>query len=68
VVRRVDGLSAREIEIAQMAADRKSNKTIGDALAISPRTVSTHLTHIYRKLDVTTREELADYVYRYGLR
>jgi DNA-binding CsgD family transcriptional regulator len=67
VVRRVDGLSSREIEIAQMVADQKSNKTIGDALAISPRTVSTHLTHIYRKLDVATRRELADYVHRHGL-
>jgi DNA-binding CsgD family transcriptional regulator/pSer/pThr/pTyr-binding forkhead associated (FHA) protein len=67
VVRRVDGLTGREIEIAHMVAARQSNKTIGQSLAISPRTVSTHLTHIYRKLDVTTRRELADYVSRHGI-
>jgi DNA-binding CsgD family transcriptional regulator len=59
---RAHTLTGREIEIAQMVGERKSNKAIGDALAISPRTVSTHLTNIFRKLDVTTRAELAEYV------
>jgi DNA-binding NarL/FixJ family response regulator len=37
------GLTGREMEIAQMVAQRKSNKEIGAALDISARTVSTHL-------------------------
>jgi DNA-binding CsgD family transcriptional regulator len=62
-----DGLTGREIEIAQMVADRKSNKAIGKLLDISPRTVSTHLSNIFRKLDVASRGELADYVRRHGI-
>ena len=57
-----DGLTAREAEIARLVALRKSNKAIGHALGISPRTVSTHLSHVFRKLGVGTRTELADYV------
>jgi DNA-binding CsgD family transcriptional regulator len=62
-----EGLTGREIEIAQMVADRKSNKAIGRVLDISPRTVSTHLSNIFRKLDVASRGELADYVRRHGI-
>lgn len=62
-----DGLTGRELEIAQMVADGKSNKAIGKVLDISPRTVSTHLSNIFRKLDVASRGELADYVRRRGI-
>lgn len=62
-----EGLTSREIEIARMVADRKSNKAIGKALDISPRTVSTHLSNIFRKLEVGSRGELADYVRRHGV-
>ncbi|HEX6309457.1 MAG TPA: AAA family ATPase [Longimicrobiales bacterium] len=60
-------LTTREAEIARMVADRKSNKAIGRALDISPRTVSTHLSNIFRKLEVGSRGELADYVRRHGV-
>jgi DNA-binding CsgD family transcriptional regulator len=55
-------LSARELEIARLVAERKSNKTIGRVLDISPRTVSTHLSNIFRKLGVDSRSELSDRV------
>ncbi|MGK2936178.1 MAG: helix-turn-helix transcriptional regulator [Gemmatimonadaceae bacterium] len=61
------GLTAREIEIARMVAARKANKEIGAALEISARTVSTHLSNIFSKLDVESRGELADYVREKGL-
>jgi DNA-binding CsgD family transcriptional regulator len=61
-----EGLTGRELEIARMVAARKSNKAIGKALDISPRTVSTHLSNIFRKLDVSTRGELTDYVREHG--
>ena len=56
------GLTGRELEIARLVAARKSNKAVGKALGISPRTVSTHLSHIYHKLGVGTRGELTDLI------
>ena len=60
-------LSTRELEIARLVEERKSNKAIARALEISPRTVSTHLSNIYQKLGITSRGELADYVREEGL-
>ena len=55
-----EGLTGREVEIIRLIALRKSNKAIGHALSISPRTVTTHLSNIYRKLAISSRGELAD--------
>jgi DNA-binding CsgD family transcriptional regulator len=55
-------LTSREAEIARLISDRQSNKAIAKKLAISPRTVGTHLTTIFRKLAIGTRGELADLV------
>lgn len=60
------GLTARELEIARLVGARKSNKAIGRSLGISHRTVGTHLSNIFRKLDVDSRVELGDRV-RAGL-
>ncbi|HEX2167767.1 MAG TPA: LuxR C-terminal-related transcriptional regulator, partial [Longimicrobiales bacterium] len=62
-----EGLTGRELEIARMVAARKSNKAIARTLEISPRTVSTHLSNIFRKIGVGSRGELADYVREYGI-
>ncbi len=61
------GLTAREREIAMLVASRKSNKAIARALSLSPRTVSTHLSNIFKKLEIGTRGELADFVRDQGL-
>jgi predicted ATPase/DNA-binding CsgD family transcriptional regulator len=61
------GLTARELEIARMVAQRKANKEIGSALQISARTVSTHLSNIFAKVGVESRGALADYVREKGL-
>ncbi|MEO8193044.1 MAG: AAA family ATPase [Gemmatimonadales bacterium] len=58
----MSGLTGRELEIARMVALRKSNKEIGAALDISPRTVSTHLSNVFGKLGVASRGELVDYI------
>ena len=63
----VAGLTGRETEIVRLVAARKSNKEIGKALEISPRTASTHLSHIFEKLGVGSRGELADLARRDGL-
>lgn len=54
------GLTGREREIVRLAMDRKTNREIGAALDISPRTVSTHLEHVFKKLGVASRGELID--------
>ncbi|HET7459484.1 MAG TPA: AAA family ATPase [Gemmatimonadaceae bacterium] len=56
------GLSARELEICRLVAAHRSNKEIGAALDISPRTVSTHLSNVFAKLGVASRGELTDWV------
>jgi DNA-binding CsgD family transcriptional regulator len=61
------GLSLRELEIARLVERRDSNKAIARKLSISPRTVSTHLSNIYQKLEISSRGKLADYVRAEGL-
>jgi DNA-binding CsgD family transcriptional regulator/tetratricopeptide (TPR) repeat protein len=63
----VGALTGREVDVARLVAARKSNKEIAASLGISPRTVSTHLSSIFAKLDVTSRGELADVARRQGL-
>jgi DNA-binding CsgD family transcriptional regulator len=63
----LSGLTGREVDIVRLAAAHKSNKEIASALGISPRTVSTHLSSIFLKLEVGSRGELADVARREGL-
>jgi DNA-binding CsgD family transcriptional regulator/tetratricopeptide (TPR) repeat protein len=63
----VGALTGREVDVARLVASRKSNKEIATALGISPRTVSTHLSSIFVKLEVTSRGELADVARAQGL-
>ncbi len=51
-------LTAQELQVALQAADGKTNKEVGAALFLSPKTVDFHLRRVYRKLDVRTRAEL----------
>ncbi|HKD96053.1 MAG TPA: helix-turn-helix transcriptional regulator, partial [Micromonosporaceae bacterium] len=52
-------LSAREREVARMAAGGSSNQAIAGALFLSERTVENHLQRIYGKLGITGRAGLA---------
>jgi DNA-binding CsgD family transcriptional regulator len=56
---KTSALSAREREIALLAASGLSSKTIASCLNLSVRTVSNHLAHAYAKLGITRRTELA---------
>jgi len=52
-------LSSRELTVARLAAAGSTTKEIGTKLGIGERTVETHLAHIYSKLGVSGRQELA---------
>ncbi len=56
------GLTSRETGVARLVAEGKSNKAIARTLSISPRTVSTHLSNIYEKMDLGNRGELSAFV------
>lgn len=62
VVPGAGSLTGRELEVAWLVADGLSNKAIGKALGIAHRTVSTHLSKMYKKLGIGSRHELADLV------
>jgi DNA-binding CsgD family transcriptional regulator len=53
-------LTAREREIAQLAARGHSSNEIAGLLFLSPRTVNNHLQAVYWKLGVRRRTELAE--------
>ena len=52
------GLTAREREIALLAAGGASSREIAERLVVSVRTVDNHLQNAYRKLGVTRRQDL----------
>ncbi|MFI7131874.1 AAA family ATPase [Nonomuraea sp. NPDC050153] len=61
------GLTARELEVLREVADGRSNREIAEALFISAKTVSVHVSNILAKLGVATRGEAAATAYRLRL-
>ena len=55
-------LTQREKDIVMLIVSGASNKEVGEALAISERTVKGHLSNIFQKLDVSDRLKLVLYV------
>jgi DNA-binding CsgD family transcriptional regulator len=51
-------LTPTEHDVVRRVSDGLSNKDIAARLFVSPRTVQTHLTHIYAKLGLTSRVDL----------
>ncbi len=49
------GLSERELDVLRLLCDGKSNHQIGRALHLSDKTVESHVSRIYRKLEVDGR-------------
>jgi predicted ATPase/DNA-binding CsgD family transcriptional regulator len=56
------GLTSREWEIAGLVAEGLSNREIAGQLVISKRTVDAHIEHIYAKLGVSSRVQLASWL------
>lgn len=63
---RFEGLTQREVDVLQIAANGKSSKEIGQSLYISPHTVQAHMRNIYTKLEVGSRAEAVAYALRQG--
>ncbi|MFB7555080.1 response regulator transcription factor [Streptomyces brevispora] len=55
-----EALTPQELEVARLAATGLSNPQIASRLFLSPRTVSSHLYHVFPKLGITSRAELRD--------
>jgi len=60
----VGSLTERELEVARLVVERKTNPEIAAELFLSQKTVETHLRNMFRKLDVSSRVELARAVER----
>lgn len=61
------GLTARELDVLRLVAAGNTNPQIAEALYISRKTASHHVSSILTKLDVTTRVEAAGSAHRLGL-
>jgi DNA-binding CsgD family transcriptional regulator len=52
-------LTPTERDVVRLVSEGLANKDIAARLFVSPRTVQTHLTHVYTKLGLTSRVQLA---------
>jgi HD-GYP domain-containing protein (c-di-GMP phosphodiesterase class II) len=70
VTRRRDGpagLTQREVEVLVLLARGLSNKAIAAQLVVSPKTVGSHIEHIYRKIGCSTRAAASLFAMQHGL-
>jgi DNA-binding CsgD family transcriptional regulator len=52
-------LTPAELDVVRLIRDGLANNDIATRLFVSPRTVQSHLTHVYTKLGLTSRVQLA---------
>jgi DNA-binding CsgD family transcriptional regulator len=55
----IDALTPQELQIALLLVEGKTTRETATALFLSPKTVEYHLRHVYQKLDIHSRDELA---------
>ncbi len=61
------GLTPREVEVLRLVAQGMTNTKLAAQLVISPRTVNTHLSSIYRKLNTSSRAGAIRFAIEHGL-
>jgi ATP/maltotriose-dependent transcriptional regulator MalT len=61
------GLTAREVEVLRLVAQGLTDAQVAERLILSRRTVSTHLTSIYSKIQVASRSAATRYAVEQGL-
>ena len=54
-----DGLSERELEVAALIGQGKSNAEIAELLVVSKRTVETYVSSVLSKLGLSSRSQIA---------
>ena len=59
-------LTPAERDVVRLVAEGLANKDIAVRLFVSPRTVQAHLTHVYTKLGMTSRVQLAQEAARHA--
>jgi DNA-binding CsgD family transcriptional regulator/tetratricopeptide (TPR) repeat protein len=60
----IASLTAREREITELITDRLTNKEIAEQLFLSQKTVESHIRHVFQKLGVSSRVEVARVIER----
>ncbi len=55
----VESLTPSELRVAGMAAEGRTNREIAQTLTVTEKTIETHMRHVFQKLDVGRRTELA---------
>jgi DNA-binding CsgD family transcriptional regulator len=61
-----ESLTPSERDVVRLVSEGLANKDIATRLFVSPRTVQTHLTHVYAKLGLTSRVQLVQEAARHG--
>jgi DNA-binding CsgD family transcriptional regulator len=61
-----ESLTPTEGDVVKLVAEGLGNKDIAERLFISPRTVQTHLTHVYAKLGLESRIQLVQEAARHA--
>ena len=60
-------LSKRELEVLKAMSEGLTNKEIAEKLFVSEKTVKTHVSHIFAKLEVGDRTQASMYGVKYKL-
>ncbi len=59
-------LTPTELDVVRLVTEGLGNKDVATRLFVSPRTVQTHLTHVYSKLGLSSRVQLVQEAARHG--
>lgn len=63
----IEPLTKREIDVLKLIGQGLSNRDIADELVLSEKTIKTHATNIYSKLQVNSRTQAAVYAMKHGI-
>ena len=61
------GVTARELDVLRLLAQRRTNPEIARILTISPRTAKSHVEHLLTKTGRRSRVELGELAIEHGL-